>query len=129
MTPAQVSLSAFRNTVFSETYSFAIDSLPVDISGYTLRMQVRDYAGAPDPPLLTLETVGTDYTQGIYLLSTAQGLFGIRIEQATLAAMPSLVPAPLPSVFAFDVTLASPESDILGPVMQGSFTLNEGVTL
>lgn len=128
MTPAQWDLSAFRNTVFAETYTFGIDGSPVDIAGNSFTMQVRGYAGDPGDPLINLVTVNSGEIQGIYIINPTQGLISIRIEKANLAGMPSTVPSPLASVFTYDLVLIDTDGDDLGPVMQGNFTLYEGVT-
>lgn len=129
MTPAQWDICAFRTTVFAETYVFAIDGVGLDITGNTFRMQVRGYAGDPATALVSLTTVSSDTAQGIHVMNAAQGLFGIRINKATLAAMPETVPAPLPSIYAYDLVLIDVDGTDLGPVMQGSFTLYDGVTV
>lgn len=129
MTPAQWDLCAYRNTVFAETYTFGIDGTPLDITGNSFRMQIRGYAGDPGSPLIDLATVGSDDIQGIYVIDPLQGLFSIRIDKATLAALPEIVPAPLASVFTYDLVLIDIDGDDLGPVMQGNFTLYEGVTV
>lgn len=125
MTPAQRDISAYRNTVFGETYAFTISGSPVDITGYTIRMQVRDGTGAV---MVDLETVGTEGVEGIFVINAMQGLFASRIEQATLAGVPAPATAPLPSVFSYDAVLYDINGYALGPVMQGNFTLYEGVT-
>lgn len=128
MTPAQWDLCAYRNTVFAETYTFSIDGTPLDITGNSFRMQIRGYAGDPGSPLIDLATVSSDSEQGICIISAAEGLISIRIEEAALAALPEIVPAPLASVFTYDLVVVDIDGDDLGPVMQGEFTLYEGVT-
>lgn len=129
MTPAQSDLIAYRNTIFDETFTFAIDGNPVDITGNTFRMQVRSYAGAPGSPLVDLATVSSGTVQGIFILNQVGGMFAVRISQATLAAMPQVVPAPMPSAFSYDIVIFDSGNNALGPVMQGNFTLYEGVTV
>lgn len=127
MTPVQADLIASRTAVFDETFAFAIGADALDFTAATLRMQVRAYAGASGTPLIDLLTVGFDTDQGIYIIDASQGLFSIRIEKATLAALPEIAESPLPSAFSYDLVLLDVDGDTLGPMMQGSFTLYEGV--
>ncbi len=129
MTPAQWDICAWRTTVFAETYTFGISGTPIDITGNSFRMQIRNYAGEPGSPLVDLETVDDETAEGIFIIDATQGQIGVRIEDTTLAALPGLVPAPLPSTFSYDLIVIDTDGDALGPAMQGSFTLYEGVTV
>lgn len=128
MTPVQRNLTALRSTAFSETYAFGINGGSLDISRYTLRMQVRNYAGAPGAALIDLTMVGFDDAQGIYVISAADGLFSVSIDKATLAAVPAPSPGLLESIYAYDLVLVDIDGDVLGPVLQGNFTLSDGDT-
>lgn len=127
MTPAQRDLAASRNAPFFENYTFGVNGDYLDITGETLHLQVRAFAGDPGDPLIDLATVNYPDVQGIYVLDAEQGLFSIRIDKAALAALPHVTPSPLPSLFFYDLVLIDVDGDVVGPIMQGSLTLYEGV--
>lgn len=124
-TPVQRDLSALRNAAFAETYAFKLDGFPVDITDDTLRMQVRAYAGAPGMPLIGLGTVSYSDVQGIYIIDASNGIFSIRIDQATIAILPD-VDKPLPASFVYDLVLIDIDGDVIGPMLQGRLTVSRG---
>lgn len=66
---------------------------PVDLSGFTARLDVRAYAGAPDPPLASITNVA-----GI-VIDGPNGLLALTLSAAQTAALPAGV-----SVYELEVT-------------------------
>lgn len=61
----------------------------IDLTGYTAAMQVRQYEGAPDPALIDLVNVATAI-QGIQFTDPIAGELTVRIDLATLEALPNM---------------------------------------
>lgn len=90
------------------------DSLPVDLTGYTARMQVRPFAESDD----ILLTVDSESTGGITFESDAQIL--IEVDAAVTAALTDYFGS-------YDLELES-ASGVVTRLIQGSVTISPEVT-
>lgn len=62
--PGHYDITIFRGATYDQTFTWLDDDAsPIDLTGFTARMHVRDTVDAPDPPLLSLTTPG-DITLG-----------------------------------------------------------------
>lgn len=127
-----VPLSAARNLDLREEYGLlGEDDGPFNLTGCTLKMEVRLYGAQPGAALITLPTVTTDIL-GIRVLDAAAGHIRIIIPKANLAALPG-GPANgtepnQPDVFVYDLVIDRPVP--LEPLaMAGTFTVSPGVTI
>jgi hypothetical protein len=152
LSPGLLPLAGDRNTPFTATLQMD----EIDLTGATLAMQVRLYAGAVGAALanlalvvsdiegiriiyagsatvsshisagrLTLADVPSGYATGDTLALT---LIGIRIDEATMQAMPTSGRIGVDPVFAWDIHITASggttERSLYGP-----FTVREGVII
>ncbi|MGE4321916.1 MAG: hypothetical protein AB7E60_02680 [Sphingobium sp.] len=130
---------AWRNRAFREPYELhGEDDAPFDLTGKSIRMEVRQYGAQPGDALVTLELVTSD-VQGIRVIDPldgstdpTRGIIRILIDQATLAAFPG---GPVqgtepnqPDRFVYDLVVyrAAPDEDL---AFGGTFTLWPGTTV
>lgn len=126
-----VPLTAARNLAFVYTAGLlGEDDAAFDLTGCTLKMEVRQYGAQPGAALISLAQVTTD-VQGVRVLNATDGTICIRINQAALAALPG-GPAQgsepnAPDTFVYDLVITRPA--LAEPLaLAGSFTLQPGVT-
>jgi len=144
--PIQQTLTASRNATWAPPLSYIYPGGQLPLIGGYVAIQVRLYAGAPDPALLTLnpvaftDTDNGDGTRTLALdlgfgftpaqLATLPGMAAAQMaELAVLAQLPAPEPADLDSdqVFAFDIrlTYADGTTEVLS---SGPFIVSPGVT-
>lgn len=126
--PERRDLEAWRRVPFADSIQIGLDGVIQNITGWTFKMQVRLYEGAPDPALVDLATVVTAI-EGIEIESPGDAGIVIRIDQATLEAMPSAAATDrnLPDAFSYDL-VATDGGGATDVWFYGSFTLHKGVT-
>lgn len=132
MNPAIVPLEAWRNARFGEEYYFTDDAgASVDFTAYTAKLQVRQYGAQAGAAIIDLANVGTD-VEGVRILEPALGIIRVRIDEATLtAAYAALIggnEAGSAIALVYDLIVTPPGAGDQ-PWMQGSFTINPGVTI
>lgn len=128
MIPETVTLTARRNVPFAEQYDFADETeAPIDFTGCTATMQVRLYGNAPGDPLIDLHSVGAD-VEGVNVNDPATGSVTVRIDQTTLAAMPTGNTPNAADIFSYDLIITWPDG-FSEAFMEGRFILKPGVTL
>jgi hypothetical protein len=132
MTPANVPIPVWRNADYAETWVIAesFDASgnavnPVDLTGYTLAMQVRLYGLAGGDPLIDLETV-TSAIEGLRIVEATAGQIEVRITDATLEALPT-GKAGASVTFSYDLLLTDP-TGLEQPYAYGDFIVQPGVT-
>lgn len=106
LTPARLNVDIWRNAIFPRD-SFKLKDqdtqAPIDLTGATLKMQVRVAQGATDPALISVVSgVGTDR---ITVLDAPGGEFIFVIRQATLQALPAAPVVDKPVEFDWDLTI------------------------
>lgn len=127
-----VPLAAWRNRAFVEDYGLlGQDDGPFDLTGASLRMEVRLYGAQPGDALISLTEVGWD-VEGIRVIDAVGGRIRIVISQNTLASLPGGptdgTEPNAPDPFVYDLVIARPiPADSLA--MSGTFTLHPGVSL
>lgn len=108
--PGLCNFAAQTNQDFDYTLTWKIDNVPVDLTGATAIMQLRD--DEDSAAVLTL-TNGT----GITLGGTA-GTIRLRIEDEQLAAIET-------GVYEYDLLISQSDET---PLIRGSFTVTPGVS-
>lgn len=114
MQPGKYSITAYQGSTFSRSFTYAIDGAPVDLTGYTARMQVRE----------NYESVST-----IFNLTTENG--GISIDgpngviTVTIAA--SSTTNAEPGKFRYDLEII--DGGIVNRLLEGRFTIKPEVTV
>lgn len=133
MTPANVPITVWRNADYAETWVIAEsfdasgDAVnPVDLTGYTLALQVRLYGLAGGAALISLATV-TTAVQGIRIVEATGGQIEIRITDATLETLPASGKAGAAVTFAYDLVLTDP-TGLEQVYASGDFIVLPGVT-
>lgn len=96
----------------------------IDFTGCTAAMQVRLYEGAPDPALIDLTNVASAI-QGVQFTDAAAGELTIRINLATLEALPDITRRS--TVLRYDLLVYDPENVPL-LCLYGDFIVETGVT-
>lgn len=97
------------------------DRVPIDLTGYTAKMQVR-LAFAADEALVTIfETTSDD---GLIELGGADGTISLRINAETTLA---LITDGKPRSAFYDLLIVSPD-DIITRVIEGVATITPGAT-
>lgn len=131
--PATVNLTVWRNADYAETWIVAesFDAAgvaigPLNLTGYTAAMQVRQYGLAGGPALISLATV-TTAIEGIRLIEPTAGQMEIRITDATLETLPVSGKAGEPVTFKYDLLLTDP-TGLEQSYAYGDFIVQPGVT-
>lgn len=133
MTPANVPLTVWRNADYAETWVIAesFDNAgdavnPVDLSGYTLALQVRMYGLAGGDALISLTTV-TTATEGVRIVEATAGQVEIRITDATLETLPEPGKPGSSVSYVYDLVLTDP-TGLRQVYAEGAFIIQPGVT-
>ncbi|WP_311270483.1 hypothetical protein [Sphingobium sp. WCS2017Hpa-17] len=127
-----VPLTAARNLDLREEYGLlGEDDGPLNLTGCTLKMEVRLYGAQPGAALISLPQVTTDIL-GIRVTDAVNGKIRMIIPKANLAALPG---GPVngsepnqPDVFVYDLLIDRP-SPLEPLAMAGTFTVSPGVTV
>lgn len=90
---APLNLKAQQGDTFTRKFSFTKDSLPLDLSGYQLKLSVKDLLG-----VTVLEWLNADFT----LIST--GVYTITKTATETAAV-------FPGVYAYDLQITTPTGE------------------
>ena len=106
-------IEAEQGATFQRVMTWSIDSEPVDLTGWTARMQVRKTAKAADPYL----SLTSGLTGGLTL--AADGSIGIRIEAAAMSAVPA-------GAWVYDLELDSGSE--VTRLLEGAFEVSAEVT-
>lgn len=113
MNPGRYNINVYKGTTFSLAPVWKIDNLPVDITGYAAKMQVR--ATADSSVIVELST-----SNGKAVISGALGKTTLTLtasETATLTA----------GNYFYDLNLTSPSS-VVTKILEGSFIVEASVT-
>ena len=126
MEPARDTLILRRNAPDEEICQIADDGVAVDITGYSLRMHLRNYGNAPGEPLLTLVTVSTDI-EGFRIDDPGQGIFTRRISIGSIDDLPQPAEAGGTTTLAYDLLLIAPDG-FVEVLEEGDALVLPGVT-
>lgn len=126
--PAVLPLVAYRNGVVREEVTFTLGGSTQDITGWTVRMQIRPKAGATGAAIVDITTTAPNAAGSVITLTTpAAGKFAIYITNSDLQDSIE-VPAGSDYVdLVYDIVLTRPNGDFF-PYIKGGFRLYEGVT-
>jgi hypothetical protein len=104
----------YQGASFDYTFTWKIDNVPVNLSGYTARMQVRRNHPAPEA-VLTLTT-----ENGGIVLGGALGTIAIAEE-------PSVTEEISAAKYVYDIELESSDGEVYR-ILEGAFTVSPEVT-
>lgn len=114
MTPGLVNFVCPQGSTFKRTLLYTIDDVPVDLSGYTARLQVREAYYSTDP-LLTLATSGSGIT-----ISGSSGSIALYVSNTTTAALPA-------GTHVYDLELINTSLEV-DRLIEGNWTVTPEVT-
>lgn len=122
MTAATLDIVIEQGTTFTKNITWTDDTgppplpgAPIDITGYTARMQLRTAVDAPDPPIIEL----TD-SNGRITLGGAAGTIDLLISDVDTAALTD-------EFGVYDLELESP-GGVVTRLLEGNFELSLEVT-
>ena len=114
MRPGKYNFVCPQGATFSKQLSYLIDSIPVNLTGYTARMQVREKPSSPSTVLnLTTENGGIELG----------GLAGSILIDISASTTTSLVP----KSYVYDLELESSGGFVIR-LIEGSFNVTAEVT-
>ncbi len=113
--PGKKDYSVVQGETFLRTVYIKVGGVPVNLTGYTAKMEIRDpAAGGVDPAAVTLED-GSGITLG-----TTGGDIALEVDSAATAALPL-------GKYDYDLRLTSGTGIVLY-LLAGSFTVSRRVT-
>ena len=115
MNPGRYNITVYQGTTFQLSPVWKVDNLPVDLTGYTASMQVRQFVDSTS----TLVELST--TNGKIVINGALGQINLTLTAAQTAAL-----SPVGS-YLYDLNLTSPGGYVY-KILQGAFILNASVT-
>jgi hypothetical protein len=114
VTPGQVNFLCPQGSTFSKQITYKIDDVPVDLTGYSSRLQVREYYYSENP-LLDLYS-----PDGGMTINAASGIVDLFIH----ASVTSQIPA---GTFVYDLEIKSVNNTV-SRIIEGSFIVTPEVT-
>jgi hypothetical protein len=113
MTPGLVNFVCPQGSTFRRTLAYTLDDLPIDLSGYSSRLQVREayYSANPVVSLTSGNGISID---------GPDGLIDILISASVTSAFPT-------GIHVYDLEIISP-SNIVDRLIEGTFNVTPEVT-
>ena len=113
MNPGRYNITVYKGTTFQLSPVWKVDNLPVDLTGYTADMQVRQFT---DSSIV----VEISTANGRATINAALGQIVLTLTAAQTAALTA-------NNYLYDLNLTSP-SGYVYKILQGSFVVNNSVT-
>lgn len=113
MTPGLVHFVCPQGTTFRRTLTYTLDNTPIDLSGYSARLQVRE-AHYSTEPLVSLIS-GSGITIG-----GSAGTIDILINSLATSGLPA-------GTHVYDLEIISPSNNV-DRLVEGNFTVTPEVT-
>jgi Na+/serine symporter len=113
MTPGLVNFVCPQGSTFRRTLTYSLDEIPVDLTGYSSRLQVRE-AYYSENPIISLVS-GSGIT-----ISGSAGTIDILISASVTSELPT-------GIHVYDLEIVSP-SDIVDRLIEGTFNVTPEVT-
>ena len=113
MNPGRYNITVYKGTTFQLSPVWKVDNLPVNLTGYTAIMQVRQFTDSA--VLVELST-----TNGRIVITPALGQVALTLTAAQTAALAS-------GNYQYDLNLTSP-AGIVYKILQGAFVILDSVT-
>lgn len=113
MNPGRYNITVYKGTTFQLSPVWKVDNLPVNLTGYTADMQVRQFTDSAI--LVELST-----TNGRIVITPALGQVALTLTATETAALTS-------GNYQYDLNLTSPDG-IVYKILQGAFVILDSVT-
>lgn len=104
--PVNAHLKLWRNADTVEEWTFRESGSLIDFTGYTGKLELRRYPGAPGSPLITLNTISAD-GEGLRL-DLGAGAIRLWIAAESVRALPAATTRGGVARFSYDLLLTSP---------------------
>lgn len=114
MRPGKYNFVCPQGATFSKQLSYLIDSVPVNLTGYTARMQVREKSSSP-AKIIDLTTENGGITLG-----GPSGTVQLDISASTTESL-------VPKTYVYDLELVS-SGNFVVRLIEGQFTVTPEVT-
>ena len=106
-----------QGATFSQTFTWKISANPVDLTGYTARLKVRDTARRPSA---ANEMISLTSPSGGIVLGGAAGTIAVTISASATASL-------LAGKYVYDLELVAPNTTVTR-LIKGTFTVLSEVT-
>lgn len=113
MTPGLVNFVCPQGSTFRRTLTYTLDEVPVNLTGYSSRLQVREAYYSEDP-IVSLVS-GSGITMG-----GSAGTIDILISASVTSSFPT-------GVHVYDLEIVSP-SNLVDRLIEGTFNVTPEVT-
>jgi hypothetical protein len=113
MTPGLVNFVCPQGSTFRRTLTYTLDDLPINLSGYSSRLQVREAYYSTDPVVSLVSGSGIT-------LGGSAGTIDILISASATSQFPT-------GVHVYDLEIISP-SNIVDRLIEGTFNVTPEVT-
>jgi hypothetical protein len=113
MTPGLVNFVCPQGSTFRRSLTYTLDQIPIDLSGYSSRLQVRQTHYSEDPIISLVSGSGI-------LIGGSAGTIEILIEANVTSNFP-------PGTHFYDLEIISP-SNIVDRLIEGRFNVTPEVT-
>jgi hypothetical protein len=113
MTPGLVNFVCPQGSTFRRTLTYSLDNVPIDLSGYSSRLQVRQAYYSEDP-IISLVS-GSGITVG-----GSAGTIDILISASATSNFPT-------GTHVYDLEIVSP-SNVVDRLIEGTFNVTPEVT-
>ena len=113
MTPGLVNFVCPQGSTFRRTLTYTLDELPVDLTGYSSRLQVREAYYSEDPIVSLVSGSGI-------VVGGSAGTIDILISASVTSEFPT-------GTHVYDLEIVSP-SNIIDRLIEGTFNVTPEVT-
>ena len=113
MTPGLVHFVCPQGTTFQRTLTYTLDNTPIDLSGYSARLQVREAHYSTEPLVSLVSGSGIS-------ISGSAGIINIEIS-------PTVTSDLTPGTHVYDLEIESP-GGVIDRLIEGNFAVTPEVT-
>lgn len=113
MNPGRYNITVYKGTTFQLSPIWKVDNLPVDLTGYSADMQVRQFTDS------AIE-VELSTANGKIVINPGLGQIAMTLTATQTAALTA-------NSYQYDLNLTSPDGYVY-KILQGAFVVNESVT-
>jgi hypothetical protein len=111
--PGRYNITIYKGTTFQLSPVWKVDNLPVDLTGYTALMQVRQFTDSS-------VTVELSTANGKIVIAPGLGQINLTLTSAQTTAIAA-------NTYQYDLNLTSPNGYVY-KILQGAFVVNNSVT-
>ena len=113
MNPGRYNITVYKGTTFQLSPVWKVDNLPVNLTGYSAKMQVRQFTDSSVAVELSTDN-------GKIVINAGLGQINMTLTAAQTTALTA-------NSYQYDLNLTSPDGYVY-KILQGAFVVNESVT-